>query len=150
MYKSDGMIAYSLEELIGKTDEEIDEMFEIEHTSFGFERAKTIDKVNYLNINNLIIDNLKKLVSECQDAKDHHQLIVSNDGDIFILPHSYLRENQLTNDIDCRFTYESFCQYNGYVGEEAANDDDWMGKLLDWIVIDWVRNNKGYIDFHME
>ena len=149
MYKSDGMIAYSLEELIGKTDEEIDEMFEIKHTSFGFERAKTIDNVKFLNINDLTIENLKKLVSECQDAKDHHQLIVSNDGDIFILPHSYLRENQLTNDIDCRFTYESFCQSNGYVGENAAKDDDWMTKLTGWIIVDWIQNNKGYIDFHI-
>jgi len=82
-----------------------------------------------------------ELYSETDD-RTFNQVRVTYDGYVFI---SLKVGSEEIHDV--KFRFETFCQYNEYVGPKAASDAEYICKETKNILLGWERDVKGYIDF---
>jgi hypothetical protein len=86
-------------------------------------------------------EQLADLLRPWDDRAAHHVLWVDRSGDVHITkvaktwpppePGSDVLNNALVR-------IETFRAGNGYVGPEAAADDEWLTDALDWLMRDWA------------
>lgn len=91
---------------------------------------------------------LATLFAACNDERAHHILWVRNDGEVFVsaVPDDGIA-GQFAKQLDgMRFRYETFTAGNGYVGTKAANDDEYVAEMLEYLVRDWREGLEGYSD----
>jgi len=90
---------------------------------------------------------LAELLAVCDDEATHHVVWVSNSGRVSITP---LVPGMASIDVrrrpDFRFQYETLIAGNGYTGPAAAQDDEWVDRLLKALVRDWREGLRGYSD----
>jgi len=89
---------------------------------------------------NLTIIDLAELLMPLNDNASDHITWVDFEGDVQVTKTSVIREN-------AKFWYETLELGNGYVGPQAANDQEYLGKELDRLKRDWSNDAKGAIDF---
>lgn len=93
---------------------------------------------------NPTIEQLRELVRECDDSAGHHVLWVRKSGevDIMRIPRDRPQDEFEISHPDMQLRVETFLAGNGYVGPEAANDDDWIAELFERLRKEW-RKAKG-------
>jgi hypothetical protein len=106
-----------------------------------------------MNMNNSPTqDELQALIRGCDDAAGSHILWVNHDGEVQIslitdeTPASSVRRNEK----NIKFRYESYGANNDYVGENAANDEDYVRSVFNQLLVDWnewkrIENREGGI-----
>ncbi len=93
-----------------------------------------------LNIEELNKESLKKLI-QSEDDSVNTQFRVTKDG-FLILSRDYGNKN-LENIL---FRIETNVQGNGYVGQAASEDEDWVNRLFSVITQNWPTPSATYID----
>jgi hypothetical protein len=95
-------------------------------------------------------EQLRALIASCDDEAGGHVVWVDPQGGVHV--------TQLGWDITpggwaakmgdrIQFRYETFQCGNGYVGPEAAQDDEYVSGLFRSLLHDWQRGACGYIDY---
>lgn len=106
-----------------------------------------------MNLNdNPTIEQQKALFAACDDNAGHHALWVQKNGEVrlSVIPEhlSPIGFEKQTPDMQMR--YETFVQGNDYVGENAANDDDFMQRVFTSLNKEWPaaksKSESSYID----
>ncbi len=95
------------------------------------------------------MDDLKQLLSSCDDMEGHHIIWVDWNGniDIALLPSNITPAGWAEKMGDrIKFRYETFVSGNEYVGFEAARDQKYVGELFEDLMNDWKKDRKDYID----
>jgi hypothetical protein len=97
------------------------------------------DRIKNLN-RNPTKDELRALLASRDDTAGHHVLWVAADGEVHIttLPRVW-PPGEFTPPSNLRLRYETFLAGNGYVGQEAAEDDDWVDKQFARLLEEWER-----------
>ena len=86
------------------------------------------------------IDNLRKLIAS-EDDSVHTQFRVTNKGILF------LSKSVGNKDLDgILFRLETNGAYNGYVGTEAANNDNWVTRIYEVVKKNYPNPTGNYID----
>jgi hypothetical protein len=83
---------------------------------------------------------LAELLMPLNDNASDHITWVDFDGEAHVSKTSVVKEN-------AKFWYETLAAGNGYVGPQAANDQEYLEKELDCLKRDWAKDAKGYIGF---
>lgn len=103
-----------------------------------------------MNLNNHpTVEELIDLISAQNDNESNHIIWVSKDGEVHI---SSLQENMSPIEFDeqnenLEFRFETLIQGNGWVGENAAQDMEWVRRLYNAMLENWTNgNHDGYID----
>lgn len=91
------------------------------------------------SVYSLTKEQLKTLIASGDDSI-RNQIRIKTDGTIFL---STIVGNNCLVGIDGRF--ETFDAGNGYVGEEAARNQEYLDRLYNAIQ-NWIKNRKSYID----
>ncbi len=81
---------------------------------------------------------LFELLMPLNDNASDHITWVDFDGEVHVSKTDISKE-------DAKFWYETLAAGNGYVGPQAANDQEYLEKELDSLKRDWSKNIKGYI-----
>ncbi len=95
-----------------------------------------------MNLNaNPTPEQLRQLIAGHDHRAGVHVLWVKRSGDVAI---SLLRRGESPTpwrqaQPDLQICYEAFLPGNGYVGPEAAADDEWIAKLFDGLAREWRR-----------
>lgn len=97
-------------------------------------------KINLNDPNDFTIDNLRKLIAS-EDDTVPTQFRVTNDGYLI------LSRNVGNQNLDgIKFRLETNGAYNGYVGTEASQNDDWVNTIFNVIKKNWPDPMSPYID----
>lgn len=93
-----------------------------------------------MNLNqNPTKEQLKTLFSVCDDTAGHHVLWVSRNGDVALTPlpskTNPVGFDQLNPELLLR--YETFVQGNGYVGQQASEDENFMDRIFKSLQREW-------------
>jgi hypothetical protein len=83
---------------------------------------------------------LAELLMPLNDNASDHITWVDSDGEVHISKTSVEKEN-------AKFWYETLEAGNGYVGPQAANDQDYLEKELGCLKRDWAKDAEGFIEF---
>jgi hypothetical protein len=83
---------------------------------------------------------LAELLMPLNDNASDHITWVDFDGEVHVSKASVVKKN-------AKFWYETLSAGNGYVGPQAANDQEYLEKELDCLNRDWSKDAKGYIGF---
>lgn len=97
---------------------------------------------------NPTIQQLSALLSPCDDTAGHHVLWVSKSGDVNITLLSNLSPigfEQSTPSMALR--YETFNAGNGYVGQDAAADLNYLHRILNDLVERWNNYSGHGVDY---
>lgn len=97
------------------------------------------EKVKQYNIHTLTIDQLKEMIRFGDDSKAN-QIRIKSDGTIFL---SDIVGLDCLTGIAGRF--EVFQPNNGYVGEDAANNDRYIKRLF-LTIKNWIDHPRSFID----
>jgi len=107
-----------------------------------------------MNLNdNPTIEQLSKLTADCDDNSAHHVMWVSHAGDVFIepIPESLTPVGFEELKPNLKLRYETSVCGNGYVGAAAAQDPQYMQRLLTSLKEEWERwrdvEGRHYIDY---
>lgn len=95
--------------------------------------------MNY-NMKTLSREQLVELIKSGDDRYDN-QIRVTKDGMIFLS--RIVGAEDISN---LRFRFETCDAGNGYVGSEAAADNDYINDLYNGLIKTWKSNKTGYID----
>ena len=93
-------------------------------------------------------EELQELLRPCDDERAAHIIYVTKSGDVKIhavdneSPAEWARENELS----VQFRLETCVAGNGYTGDEAADDSNWVNRLYNALLENWQKKNVGYID----
>jgi hypothetical protein len=84
-------------------------------------------------------DQLRALLSTCDDRSGHHALWVAGDGEVHItrLPRKWPPPNPEETHPEMKLRVETFEIGNGYVGPEAAEAADWVAELFRALTSRW-------------
>ena len=93
-------------------------------------------------------EELQKLLRACDDTAGGHILWVSRSGEeqITLLTHETPAAWAERTSTEIQFRYETYGANNDYVGENAANDDQYVSALFEKLLADWQKGRLGYID----
>ncbi|NHZ94568.1 hypothetical protein [Massilia sp. CCM 8734] len=97
-----------------------------------------------MNLNqNPTVDQLKVIVAACDDEETHHILWVDNTGEVRVTP---LPDDITPSGFERKFPttllrFETYHQGNGYVGQEAADDEAHMNSVFNSLVREWATQN---------
>ncbi|MDU1604960.1 MAG: hypothetical protein E6845_18555 [Clostridium sp.] len=95
--------------------------------------------MNY-NMETLSREQLVELIKNGDDSYDN-QIRVTKDGIIFLS--RIVGAEDISN---LRFRFETYDAGNGYVGPEAADDDEYIDDLYNGLIKTWKFNRTGYVD----
>ena len=83
-----------------------------------------------------------------RDHEAHHVLWVCWNGHINLTKlERSTPPTSLDDKPEFKFRLETFCRWNGYVGEKASRDLDWVRRLKSWIHRAWTDGATGYLDY---
>ncbi|MFM5297066.1 hypothetical protein ACEUAI_22800 [Aeromonas veronii] len=90
------------------------------------------------------IDQLKTLLSACNDDAGHHVLWVKRTGEVEIslLPLGLTPVGFEEANPTMALRYETFQCRNGYVGVDAASDDKFVTDLFNRLTFEWGNGNQ--------
>lgn len=97
-------------------------------------------QVTAMNLNQApSIEQLKSLLAACDDDVGHHILWVKKTGDVHIsvLPENLTPAGFEETNPEMALRYETFQCGNGYVGVDAASDDDFVTDLFNRLTSKW-------------
>jgi len=93
-----------------------------------------------MNLNqNPAKEQLKALFSACGDSIGHHVLWVSKNGDVALspLPSEINPVGFDQTNPDLLLRYETFVRGNGYVGQQAAEDEKFVDRIFNSLQSEW-------------
>ena len=97
--------------------------------------------------NNPTMDELRNLVAGCDDGACSHIVWVEKNGDVHIEPNpEHILPKHWDDRPSLQFRLETLDRGNGYVGPDAANDEEWVERLFKGLVDNWARGTQGYCD----
>lgn len=97
-------------------------------------------QINLGNPDELTLENVREFIRAGDDST-HTQIRVTEDGI------AYLSKTVGSEGVEgLQFYLETYDPGNGYVGEEAANDDEWVKEVFDTLRNSWRNGARGYID----
>lgn len=101
-----------------------------------------------MNMKNPSVEELKELLFGFDDNECSHNLWVNHDGDVQVskIPTAASRVDWRISHKGIAKFYYSYIQGNGYVGDDAANDDVHVKILLSDLEKDWRSGSSGDID----
>jgi hypothetical protein len=102
-----------------------------------------------MNMNNVPTkEQLRALLRACDDTAGDHILWVHRLGDVQITllvdETPVMWAARMSEEI--KFRYETYSTHNEYVGENAANDDDYVSSLFEKLLKDYQNGSRGYVD----
>lgn len=92
---------------------------------------------------------LRALMFAVDDGSDHHVVWVGHDGEVHIeamqgrTPASWEEQNEAR----IRFRLESYQRGNGYLGPDAAKDDQWVGRVFEQLTKAWADGRTEMVDW---
>ena len=91
---------------------------------------------------------LQALLHVCDDTAGHHILWVDHLGEVQVTMLADESPAQWSTIMDkkIRFRYQSYAMRNGYVGEKAASDEDYVSSLFERLLTDWQAGTIGVIE----
>ena len=98
-----------------------------------------------MNLNNHPTkEQLKDLFRVADDDAGHHIMWIDTAGEVRVtlLPKGVTVSGWERAFPSTRFRFETFCQGNGYVGPDAADDDDHVRMYFNWIMKTWAERGK--------
>lgn len=97
-------------------------------------------------------EQLKALFSACVDTTGHHVLWVAKNGEVSLTP----LPSELTlvgfdqTNPDLLLRYETFVQSNGYVGQQAVDDEKFVDRIFKSLLSEWStvteKSPQRYVD----
>ncbi|MFO0841592.1 MAG: hypothetical protein U0797_04210 [Gemmataceae bacterium] len=93
-----------------------------------------------MNLNNSPTkEQLRELLRRGDDDAGHNMLWVNKGGDVILsrLPKVWPAVEPLDLLPDMQMRVETFLAGHGYVGEEAAEDEEWVADLFDMLMAKW-------------
>jgi len=94
------------------------------------------------------IEELKSLLLKCCDSKFNHIIWVSKNGNVLIEefdsnnPSANFEQSKGT---DLQFWVGVFYHGHEYVGEDAANDEQYVNDLYANLIDNWSKGTKGHL-----
>jgi hypothetical protein len=91
--------------------------------------------------NNPTTDQLRDLLRVCDDRAAHHVLWVDRTGEVHVTRvEKKWPVPQPGPDVldDALVRFEPFVAGNGYVGPDAAANDEWIADAFHWLLRDWA------------
>jgi hypothetical protein len=99
-------------------------------------------RIDIKNPKEFTIENLKKLIASGDDSVNT-QFRVTNDGFLFI------SENVGNKELDgILFRLETNIMGNGYVGQTASENENWVSRIYNVVNENWPDANSSYIDVY--
>jgi hypothetical protein len=99
-----------------------------------------VDRIDLKNPDELTTDNVREFLRSGDDSTNT-QIRVTNDGI------AYLSKTVGGHDLEgVKFQMETFGAGNGYVGEGAANDDEWVREVHETLREGWYGDRRGLAD----
>ncbi|MBD1900941.1 hypothetical protein NDI44_04510 [Trichocoleus sp. DQ-A3] len=97
-----------------------------------------------INLNDSKAFNIEsvRLLIKSGDQSRHSQIRVTKDGIAYL---SYITGNKEIEGI--LFRFETLSAGTGYVGLEAAKDEDWVNQIYKALKDNWENQTHGYIDY---
>ena len=98
--------------------------------------------------NNPTKQELSALFAQCDDEAGHHILWVSNSGNVKIdllvntIPAKWAKDHENLY----KFRLETWVQGNGYTGQDASRNANWIDRIYESITEHWAKGTNGYID----
>ena len=98
--------------------------------------------------NNPTKEELKALLQKQDDMAGNHMLWVDLSGGVHIDLILDETGSGWEKRMESKFTfrYETYSPGNGYVGEDAANDDGYVSNLFAELMNDWQAGRRGLLD----
>jgi hypothetical protein len=86
-------------------------------------------------------DQLKALFAAANDDAGHHILWVDTNGQVHmtLLDDSVVLTEFSSAYPNVRLRFEALCIGNGYVGQEAADDDSHVNRYFSWLCEEWAK-----------
>ncbi|MBC54496.1 MAG: hypothetical protein CMQ34_11745 [Gammaproteobacteria bacterium] len=98
-------------------------------------------KVNLEDPDSFTLENVRKLIAS-KDDSEHRQIRVTKTGVAFLSD-----EVGNINTDGLAFRLETFSAGNGYTGEEASKDEDWVKRVYKALSDNWPESRFGsYVD----
>ena len=98
-------------------------------------------KINLNDPNDFNVENVRLLIKS-GDKSQHSQIRVTKDGIAYL---SYITGNKEIEGI--LFRFETLSAGTGYVGLEAAKDEDWVNRIYQALKDNGEKQTHGYIDY---
>ncbi len=95
------------------------------------------------------IDQLKDIVAHCDDESASHVVWADPRGNVHItpLPQTLAPAGWASVHRDnIRFRLETLQRGCGYLGPQAAEDDEWMSRLFEALTKSWETGVRGYTE----
>ena len=90
---------------------------------------------------NLVIENVAELI-QSKDDTENRQLRVDFGG------MAYLSDDVGNENLkNVKFRFETFCYGNGYCGQNAASDKEWVERIHGALKENWNSGTNGYVEF---
>ena len=92
--------------------------------------------------NQFTINGVKTLIAS-KDDSSHRQLRVGTNGVAFLSDDVGYR-----NVVNIAFRLETWCAENGYSGQKASNDIEWVTRIYNCLKKNWPDPTSTYIDIY--
>jgi hypothetical protein len=107
----------------------------------GHSLQERLMKVNLTDPKRFTLENVRALLASKDDSQ-HRQLRVTNDG------YAYLSDDIGFHNLEgVKARFETWCQGNGYCGNEAAADPEYVHEIFDDLKNVWEKGLRGLIDY---
>lgn len=93
-------------------------------------------------------DQLRQLLSQCNDDAGHHIVWASDSGEVGVslLPEGLSPIGFDGEHPDLKFRFGALRQGGGNVGPLAAADEGWVTEIFDGLVRNWADGSRGIVD----
>ena len=94
-------------------------------------------------------EQLVNLLRSCDDSAGDHIVWVDKYGTVHssMLPDTLRPTGFEEAYPSLQFRYETYIQDNGYVGNSAADDDDWVDQMFANLQEDWKNQHSGLLRY---
>jgi hypothetical protein len=102
--------------------------------------------------NNPTTDQLRELIRQGDDRAGHHVFWVSQDGEVHLsmIPKGQPPVWPDREHTDMKLCTEVFLIGHEYVGDEAAEDNDWVSGLFQFLLQEWPRARDSHGVTHLD
>ena len=100
-----------------------------------------------MNLNyNPTLDQLRQIIAGVDDTQDSHILYVTKNGDVrlTIFRSDTAAGADYANEETLQFVLDTFLIGEGYVGQQAAQDPEWMDEVLSDLNEHWGCKTTGF------